>query len=137
MDDFHAMRSGRTCRALSPHTRVEISPLCSPVSYVSHNRKHPIFVSLTRGGPKQVSSWHADARLAGVYSMHNTSEYPNDAAESSLSQILQANVPATYFLSPRACQGILNRAARKNKAMPPILHDALTAVAEQSPPIPG
>lgn len=42
---------------------------------------------------------------------------------------LQADPHPRFFLSPRACQGILNRAARKNKTMPTPLKQALEAVA--------
>lgn len=84
---------------------------------------------LTRGGPTLGPSWQADARLHGVYSMRNISASPNDAAASTLSQILQADPHPRFFLSPRACQGILNRAARKNKTMPTPLKQALEAVA--------
>ncbi|MDO5722761.1 MAG: hypothetical protein Q4P06_09530 [Actinomycetaceae bacterium] len=72
-----------------------------------------------------------DSRLLGVYSTHNTSAYPNDAA-STLHAILQARVHPRFFLSPRACQGILNRAAAKNKTMPEVLATALQAVAAQA-----
>ena len=30
-----------------------------------------------------------------------------------------------YFLSPKACQGILNRATKRGKILPPILEEAL------------
>lgn len=69
------------------------------------------------------SHWH------GEYSTHNISAWPNDAAASTLSAILQDNPHPRFYLSPRACQGILNRAARKNKTMPTPLKQALEAVA--------
>ena len=36
----------------------------------------------------------------------NTGECPNVARESTLSQILQADAPEKYYLSPKACEGI-------------------------------
>ena len=54
---------------------------------------------------------------------------PSVAVESSLSLILQDNVPARFTLSPRACRGILARAERRGRALPPELEEALTASA--------
>ena len=58
----------------------------------------------------------------------NTSERPRMDNPSRLSQVL---LPADrkYLLSPRACRGILNRAARRGKALPPELEAALEAQA--------
>ena len=50
---------------------------------------------------------------------------PNDARESSLSQILQDAPPIKYYLSPKACLGILRRASERGKALPPKLERAL------------
>jgi hypothetical protein len=46
-----------------------------------------------------------------------------------LSQILQDIVPEKYSLSPRACAGILTRASRRGRPLPPQLEAALKAVA--------
>ena len=59
----------------------------------------------------------------------NTSEWPKDAAVCSLSDILEPQVDPKYFLSPKACAGILRRAARRGKALPEQLEEALKAVA--------
>ena len=82
-----------------------------------------------RGGKVQEKSWETIFPLLGEALMLNISECPNEGEESSLSQILQADPHPRFFLSPRACQGILNRAARKNKTMPTPLKQALEAVA--------
>ena len=50
---------------------------------------------------------------------------PRDAKESSLSQILQADPPLKYYLSPKACLGILRRARKRGKVLPAPLHLAL------------
>ena len=55
----------------------------------------------------------------------NTGESPSEDAASSLSQILQAGVPDKYYLSPKACQGILRRASVRGKELPEILRLAL------------
>ena len=60
----------------------------------------------------------------------STSEWPSDAAVCSLSQILETgDVPQRFYLSPRACAGILRRAAKRGKELPPALRAALTQVA--------
>ena len=51
---------------------------------------------------------------------------PHSAAkESLLSQILEVNAPEKYYLSARACQGILTRASRRGKKLPELLEAAL------------
>ena len=64
---------------------------------------------------------------AGVSSTLNIGESPRGANASSLSQILQKreDVPQKYFLSPRACKGILRRAKERGKELPPELKAAL------------
>ena len=44
---------------------------------------------------------------------------------SRLSSILQADVPKSYYLSSRACLGILRRASARGKELPEILRTAL------------
>jgi hypothetical protein len=47
--------------------------------------------------------------------MLSTSEFPKDAAvSSSLADVLQGQeVQTKYYLSPKACEGILRRSSRK------------------------
>ena len=52
-------------------------------------------------------------------------EFPREENASTLSQILQVNAPEKYCLSPKACQGILRRAAVREKQLPPMLKAAL------------
>ena len=60
----------------------------------------------------------------------STSEYPSEGAACSLSDILETGgVPPRYFLSAKACRGILRRAAKRGKTLPRSLQDALEAVA--------
>lgn len=39
-----------------------------------------------------------------------------------------SNVPQRYFLTPRACAGIIRRAQSRGKNLPPYLADALWSV---------
>ena len=64
-------------------------------------------------------------------SMHSFGESPKDAVESTLSQILQTNVPERYYLSAKACEGILRRAERRGKKLPPMLQEALEQMIER------
>jgi len=58
----------------------------------------------------------------------NFGEYPSDARESILSQILDLNAPEKYSLSQKACAGILRRAEKRGKVLPDMLRDALLEV---------
>ena len=59
---------------------------------------------------------------------------PQGENASTLSQILQTTVPQKYYLSPKACLGILRRASVRGKELPPVLKAALErqAAAEDS-----
>ena len=72
--------------------------------------------------------WETDTRSLGVSSMLSFGEYPKEENASTLSQILTVNAPK-YYLSPRACRGILNRAFARGKKLPPILEQALRCQA--------
>ena len=55
---------------------------------------------------------------------------PSDDAVCSLSDILETGaVPQQYYLTPKACAGILRRAEKRGKELPPQLRLALQAVA--------
>ena len=61
----------------------------------------------------------------------STSEWPNDAVVCSLSDTLETgDVPQRFYLSPRACAGILRRAEKRGKNLPPHLQRALKAVVD-------
>ncbi len=66
-----------------------------------------------------LSPWRGDA------SMLNTGASPREEKESSLSQILQEDVPGRYYLTPKACRGILRRANERGKELPEKLKRAL------------
>ena len=79
--------------------------------------------------PKWTNSgtvWH------GGYSMRSSSEYPSAAAVSFLSDILETHAPAKYSLSQKACEGIIRRAEKRGKPLPPQLDEALRAQASNS-----
>ena len=61
----------------------------------------------------------------GAYLTRSFGESPSAAAESRLSQILEASAHPKYYLSEKACLGIVRRAERRGKELPPMLKAAL------------
>ena len=61
----------------------------------------------------------------------NTSDWPKDASVCSLSAVLEdsGSVPQRFYLSAKACAGILRRAENRGKELPYQLQAALTEVA--------
>lgn len=66
---------------------------------------------------------------------HNGSEFPSNASVCSLSDILEptGDIPSRYYKTPAACAGILRRAAKRERELPPLLKSALESVAAMSP----
>lgn len=57
-------------------------------------------------------------------------QFPSDEGVSSLSDVLETgDVLQRYFLSQKACSGILRRAAKRGKQLPGLLRRALENVA--------
>jgi hypothetical protein len=81
--------------------------------------------------PLSLKRWSSAgiASLGGCL-MLNTSEFPKDGAESSLSDVLETKGEhlKKYSLSPKAAQGILRRATRRGKTLPVQLQEALQEV---------
>lgn len=76
-------------------------------------------------GPKQDLSWEIIPLSLGEDLTLNFGEFPIDASESSLSLILEDNVPLKYYLSEKACRGILRRSEEKGTPLDPLLKQAL------------
>ena len=70
-------------------------------------------------------SWEIRVLSHGEDSMLNIGESPRDASVCSLSSILEDNVPLKYYLSERACLGILRRSEEKGKPLDYLLKTAL------------
>ena len=86
----------------------------------------PLFLDLrkTNGGQAGVF-WETDGASLGAYSTRSFGASPSEGVESRLSQILEDNPHQKYRLSAKACAGILNRASRRGKPLPPELEAAL------------
>ena len=125
MEKTHAMPSGKTYRELFRATRGETS---SP-SYM-RSSKPPVATGLMYlnlgGGVRQenlfgetpVASWEKVIRLPGECWTPNTGESPSVAVESFLWQILEDSPPQRYYLSQKACRGILERVKARGKKLP-------------------
>lgn len=74
--------------------------------------------------------WEDDGAWLGECMTRNTGESPNAAVGSRLSQILEATPQEKYSLSAKACQGILRRAERRGKDLPPVLKEVLLTQSE-------
>jgi hypothetical protein len=63
-----------------------------------------------------------------------SSEWPSGGGvSSSLPDVLEESVPQRYSLSPRAAQGILRRAQKRGRELPPALRVALESLAASQP----
>lgn len=80
-----------------------------------------------RNGGEGLLSWpiSTDSQHRPFYLTMNIGEKPRVPNPTKLSQILTENPDPRYNLSERACQGILNRAERRGKELPPELKLAL------------
>jgi hypothetical protein len=102
---------------------------CFLGALVGHDRALPCPEG--EDGPTRV--WLTDHGRGprGGFSTLNISAWPNDASVCSLSRILETGpIPPKYYLSPKACAGILRRAEKRGKELPPLLKQALVAVAD-------
>ena len=92
-----------------------------------------LFQSLNlKSGQTQEKSWVTVTPSPGESLMRNSGECPNAENASTLSQILQVGVPEKYYLSQKACLGILRRASSRGKTLPVVLQKALERQAKQT-----
>ena len=124
----------------SGKTSPEFSTLRTTPSAVSWENyvalSFPLKYQVT-GGRAQVSLPAPKGVSHGAHSTLNFSESPNVVKESSLSQVLvTGSIPQKYFLSARACAGILARAQKRGKLLPPTLRAALEHSAKTDTPGP-
>ena len=123
---------GISCGKMSPEhtpaTEAKTSDASSKKSAKSQIPKF-LFLDLTKGSGNPLgASWEKIIPSRGVPSMPSIGESPSVAVASTLSQILQVGVPEKYYLSAKACEGILRRAERRGKILPPMLKEALEEV---------
>ena len=85
------------------------------------------------GGRTQVACLDRGVLSLGESLTLSTLEWPSDASVCSLWQVLEPaeSIPSRFFLSSRACRGILHRAAKRDRTLPPLLEAALRSVADR------
>ena len=112
--------SGKMSPELLAVTKEETSQPSLKKRSKSSNRKPPLFLCLTRDGLQQDAclTWTEDGALPGEYTTHSFGEYPREENVSRLSAILEDTPHPKYYLSAKACAGILRRAERRGKDLP-------------------
>ena len=125
---------GKTCQERSAATAATISEPCWRSLPGSQNQTL-LFLDLRKedGEKLEPSSVMAGA-LHGELTMLNIGESPNAAVESRLSQILEDSPPPKYYLSAKACQGILRRAERRGKDLSKLLKQVLIQQSQGASP---
>lgn len=81
-------------------------------------------------GARPEQSPGTDGAWLGDSSTLNIGECPREENVSLLSWILQVDVPEKYYLSAKACRGILTRASRRGKKLQELLETALLEMIE-------
>ena len=123
MADIQDLSSGKMSPEPSQATREKTS---EPSSKRSAKSKMNVCQCLNlQNGRVQEKSWETVTQSHGDSLMLNFGEYPREENVSTLSQILQAGVPEKYYLSQKACLGILRRASVRGKKLPTVLQRAL------------
>ena len=128
-DGFAGRMSPACSAAASPKGRTSgsswnRSPELQAIPYLSLN--------LTPGAGNLLGNyeWELHSPWRGGSSTLNTGPAPPSGdAGCSLSRILQDNPPRKYYLTRKACLGILRRAKKRGKPLPPQLHAALLVQA--------
>ena len=78
--------------------------------------------------------WEMNSAWLGDVWTLNSGASPREERGSSLSQILEDSPHPKYYLSPRACMGILRRAQERGKELPEKLEQALMLQSGLIPP---
>ena len=103
------------------------------------SKMSPVFYPATEDEilPPSFDGWrNGGMAWRGGFSMPATSEFRSGVGESSLSpveptlsSILEPQADSRYALSSKAAAGILRRAGRRGRTLPPMLHEALSELA--------
>lgn len=120
------------------HSHRAIHPVRTSGSSLKRSLKYVypmyMYLDLREGSSNLLGGyeWEIRSPWLGEHSMLNTGESPRDAVESSLSEILEDSPHPKYYLSPKACRGILRRAQERGKPLPKRLEYALLAQSGES-----
>lgn len=137
--------SGKTSPEHFPPTVEKISAVSSKPSVRSKTAAFQ-FLDLRENGQKPERFWQNPIPSHGEFLMHNTGVHepcrPPLSAKADISPTPWGNLPqrrkriflvadfdgtsaGKYYLSPKACQGILRRASVRGKELPEVLRTAL------------
>ena len=117
--------SGKMSRELSPPIREKTSGLSSKqLSELKKKGSRCLRLKIS-DGQNRTYYWETDGAWLTEFLTLNTGASPNEEQGSTLSEILLAEVPEKYYLSPKACLGILRRASARGKELPEVLKKAL------------
>lgn len=127
-----AFNSGRLWTILAASSCSSISELAQKlIRNGSYGRTCPEFCRLNTDWPssRSLRPWPNSGLMGGRHGecwTLSSSVWPSGASVCSLSSTLETGgVPRRYFLSARACAGIIRRAERRGKALPRELREAL------------
>ena len=127
---------GRTSLGPTRPIKEKTSNPFSKRSSVSPNRMPRCLCLKRHDGPTPTFTWETDGALRGEFSTLSFGEHPislfhNGDGESRLWQILEEEPHPKYYLSGKACRGILTRAERRQKEIPALLKATLEMQAER------
>ena len=123
MENIRDSSFGKMSPPVSQAAAEKIS--ASSLKKSAKSREKYLYLGLTENGQDRGKLWILISPSPGGRSMRSIGVSPKDAPVSTLSQILLDKVPEKYYLSAKACQGILRRAASRGKVLPEILKIAL------------
>lgn len=131
MDCIQLSLFGKMYQGLFPAMEEKISEPCWK-NLPAWNSQKLLFLDLRGGadGAKPEQSPETDGLWLGDSSTLNIGESPREESVSLLSRILQVDVPEKYYLSAKACRGILTRASRRGKKLQELLETALLEMIE-------
>jgi len=123
-----AIYAGKMCRVSSPRgspTARTSGVYWRKLSELKYQAYQSLDLTPGAGNLLEESYWELLSPWRGDALTLNTGVSPREERESSLSQILQDDPPTKYYLTQKACLGILRRAAERGKELPEKLKRAL------------
>ena len=131
MENIPSLQCGKMYREHSAATKEKISEPCWKTCRTYVNQEF-LFLDLRKeDGQNPAVFSETDGALLGEQWTLNIGESPSVAVESHLSWILEDDAPEKYYLSAKACQGILRRAEKRGKSLPSVLEKALMDVIQK------
>ena len=130
MDNNQDISCGKMSQALS----LQIPGMTSKPSSKQSRPSKVTMLSLVlqkENGQAPEKSWEMISVSPGDVLTRSFGEFPKEEDVSILSQILTVGVPEKYYLSQKACLGILRRASARGKELPELLKKALLRQASR------